>query len=73
MMPTDGIAAPRITGGSAVWVYEGLSWWRALVVHEKGGYCIVRLDHGVTLPVNVAELRPRDPECNGADRPQTKR
>jgi len=55
--------------GSAVWVFDGLTWWKGTVLEGNSDFSVVRLNHGVSLPVHNENLRLRDPVCNGADRP----
>jgi hypothetical protein len=46
---------------STVWVWDS-TWLPAVVVHRvQTGCLLVRLTHGVTFSVNVANLLPRDP------------
>ena len=54
---------------SMVWVWDS-TWLPAVVVHRAPtGGALVRLDHGVTFKVTVADLVSRDPACQGADIP----
>jgi hypothetical protein len=61
----------QINRADPVWVWDG-GWWPATIVaHEcSAGSLIVRLENGVTVPVPMARLRPRDPELRGADKPR---
>jgi hypothetical protein len=53
-----------------VWVWDS-TWLPAVVVqHVPMGCALVRLDHGVTFSVTMADLAPRDPACRGGDVPQ---
>jgi hypothetical protein len=46
---------------SMVWVWDA-TWLPAVVVqHAPMGCALVRLDHGVTFNVTMADLLPRDP------------
>jgi hypothetical protein len=54
---------------SIVWVWDS-TWLLAVVVHRAWRDCLlVRLEHGVTFSVTVADLVPRDPACRGGDIP----
>ena len=54
---------------SMVWVWDS-TWLPAVVVHlAPMGGALVRLDHGVTFNVTIADLVSRDPACQGADMP----
>ena len=54
---------------SMVWVWDS-TWLPAVVVHlAPMSGALVRLDHGVTFNVTIADLVPRDPACQGADIP----
>jgi hypothetical protein len=54
---------------SMVWVWDS-TWLPAVVVHlAPMGGALVRLDHGVTFNVTIADLVSRDPACQGADIP----
>ena len=54
---------------SMVWVWDS-TWLPAIVVyHASTGCVLVRLTHGVTFSVPVANLLPRDPACRGSDVP----
>jgi len=65
----DASQAKQIKRAAPVWVWDG-SWWPAIVADaECGGFLIVRLESGVTLPVQRARLQPRDPALGGADKP----
>ena len=37
---------------------------------ERGGFLIVRLENGVTVPAQKARLQLRDPALHGADKPR---
>jgi hypothetical protein len=37
---------------------------------ERGGFLIVRLENGVTVPAQKASLQLRDPALHGADKPR---
>jgi hypothetical protein len=53
-----------------VWVWDG-NWWPAVVADaERGGFLIVRLENGVTVPAQKASLQLRDPALHGADKPR---
>jgi hypothetical protein len=57
--------------GSKVWVWDSM-WLPAVVVHRaQMGCLLVRLGHGVTFSVTVADLVPRDPACRGSDVPSS--
>ena len=46
---------------SMVWVWDS-TWLPAVVVHPASMNCLlVRLEHGVTFSVTMADLSPRDP------------
>jgi hypothetical protein len=52
--------------GSKVWVWDSM-WLPAVIVYPaQTGRILVRLEHGVTFPVIMANLRPRDPACRDA-------
>ncbi len=54
---------------SIVWVWDS-TWLPAVVVHcTRMGCLLVRLEHGVTFSVTMADLVPRDPACRGGDIP----
>ena len=54
---------------SMVWVWDS-TWLPAVVVHRAPMSCLlVRLEHGVTFSVTMADLAPRDPACRGGDVP----
>jgi len=54
---------------SMVWVWDS-TWLPAVVVHHVPMNCLlVRLEHGVTFSVTMADLAPRDPACRGGDVP----
>ena len=59
--------------GSMVWVWDS-TWLPAVVVqHAPMGCALVRLDHGVTFNVTLADLMPRDLALLGADIPSARR
>ena len=63
---------PRQIGrAEPVRVWDG-SWWPATVVDHQygGGLLIVRLENGVTFPVQRARLQLRDPARRGTDKPR---
>jgi len=52
---------------SMVWVWDS-TWLPAVVVHRVPMNCLlVRLEHGVTFSVTIADLVSRDPAFGGAD------
>ena len=52
--------------GSKVWVWDSI-WLPAVIVRRaQMGHILVRLEHGVTFPSIMANLRPRDPACQHA-------
>ena len=54
---------------SMVWVWDS-TWLPAMVVRRAAMDCLlVRLEHGVTFSVTMADTVPRDPACRGADIP----
>jgi hypothetical protein len=57
---------------AAVWVWDE-GWWPATVTEalfDRGErLLIVRFEHGLTAPAYRANLKPRDPELLGADKP----
>jgi hypothetical protein len=56
---------------SMVWVWDS-TWLPAVVVHRaQMGYLLVRLEHGVTFSVTVADMVLRDPACRGSDVPSS--
>ncbi len=58
---------------SMVWVWDS-TWLPAVVVrHAPTGCALVRLDHGVTFNVTMADLRLRDPARRGGDVPSATR
>jgi hypothetical protein len=58
---------------SMVWVWDS-TWLPAVVVqHAPMGCGLVRLDHGVTFNVTMADLPPRDPARCGGDVPSATR
>ena len=58
---------------SAVWVWDSI-WLPAVVVNRSRKDCVlVRLKHGVTFPVKMANVVPRNPDCGGADIPSPTR
>jgi hypothetical protein len=58
---------------SMVWVWDS-TWLPAVVVqHAPMGCALVRLDHGVTFNVTMADLLPRDPARCGGDVPSATR
>ena len=67
----DGPQAKQIMRAAPVWVWDG-HWWPAVVADAKrrGGLLIVRLENGVTVPVQRARLQPRDPMLRGDDKPR---
>jgi hypothetical protein len=51
------------TPGSKVWAWDSM-WLPAVIVHPADmGRILVRLEHGVTFTVTMANLRPRDFGC----------
>jgi hypothetical protein len=72
-IPMDTSQAKQITRAAPVWAWDG-DWLPAVVaeagVKRGGGFLIVRLEHGVTMPVPMARLRPRNPTLRGADKPR---
>jgi hypothetical protein len=66
----DASQAKQIKRAAPVWVWDG-SWWAAVVAdaERSGGFLIVRLENGVTVPVLGARLQPRDPTLHGDDKP----
>ncbi len=67
----DASQAKQIKRAAPVWVWDG-GWWPAIVADaERGGeFLIVRLENGVTLPVQRSRLQPRDPALCGTDKPR---
>ena len=66
----DASQAKQITRAAPVWAWDG-SWWPAVVADTRAdGFLIVRLENGVTVPVPMARLQPRDPTLRGADKPR---
>ena len=67
----DASQAKQIKRLAPVWVWDGY-WWPAVVANAKhdGGFLIVRLENGVTVPVQRARLQPRDPTLHGDDKPR---
>jgi hypothetical protein len=61
----------QIKRAAPVWVWDGY-WWPAVVADAKrgNGSLIVRLENGVTVPVQKARLQPRDPTLGGHDKPR---
>lgn len=57
--------------GSQVWVWDS-TWLPGVVVRRPrpDGLC-VRLEHGVTFSVDIANLVTRDPARNGNDLPRS--
>jgi len=54
---------------SAVWVWDS-TWLPAVVVNRARTDCVlVRLEHGVTFSVKMANVATRDPACRGGDMP----
>jgi hypothetical protein len=54
---------------SMVWVWDS-TWLPAVVVqHAPMGCALVRLDHGVTFNITMADLLSRDPASRGGDVP----
>ena len=52
-----------------VWVWDS-TWFPAVVVHRvRMGRVLVRLEHGVTFSVTMADLLPHDPACRSGDMP----
>lgn len=72
--PTFG--ADDMKRNDSVWVWDGC-WLPGVVtdaVLEQGeGLVIVRLESGCSAPARGADLRPRDPEARGSDRPGSHR
>ncbi len=59
----------RVRQDSMVWVWDS-TWLPAVVVHRASMNCLlVRLEHGVTFSVTIADLVSSDPACGGADIP----
>ena len=69
----DAPQAKQIKRAAPVWVWDG-HWWPAVVADtagERGSkFLIVRLGHGVTVPVPKERLEPRDPTLHGHDKPR---
>lgn len=63
----------RMTDVASVWVWDS-GWWSASVTYivgwRGGAFFIVRLGNGMTMPVQMGSLRPRDPSLQGADKPR---
>ncbi|MGH7813790.1 MAG: hypothetical protein ACREQI_07270 [Candidatus Binataceae bacterium] len=59
--------------GAAVWAFDAQEWWEATVVDADSSVCVVHLKHGVSAPVPIDRVKPRDPTRNGADRPRKRR
>jgi hypothetical protein len=69
-IPMDASQIRQITRAAPVWVWDG-NWWPAVVADaERGGFLIVRLENGVTVPAQKASLQLRDPALHGADKPR---
>jgi hypothetical protein len=65
----DASQVRQITRAAPVWVWDG-NWWPAVVADtERGGFLIVRLENGVTVPAQKARQL-RDPALRGADKPR---
>jgi hypothetical protein len=67
----DASQAKPINRAAPVWVWDGY-WWPAVVADAErgGGFLIVRLEKGITVPVERARLQPRDPTLHGDDKPR---
>jgi hypothetical protein len=67
----DAWQAKHVKRAAPVWVWDG-HWWPAVVKYagRGGGSLIVRLENGVTVPVSMDKLRPRDPALRGSDKPK---
>ncbi len=67
----DASQAKQIKRAAPVWVWDGY-WWPAVVADAErgGGVLIVRLENGITVPVQRARLQPRDPTLHGDDKPR---
>jgi hypothetical protein len=67
----DASEAKQVKRAAPVWVWDGY-WWPAVVADAKrgGGFLIVRLENGVTVPVQRTRLYPRDPGLRGHDKPR---
>jgi hypothetical protein len=65
----DASQARQITRAAPVWVWDGYLW-PAIVANAEhgGGFLMVRLENGVTVPVQRARLQPRDPMLHGHDK-----
>jgi len=67
----DASQAKHTKRAAPVWVWDGY-WWPAVVADAErgGGFLIVRLENGITVPVEKARLPPRDPTLHGDDKPR---
>jgi hypothetical protein len=63
----------RMRRDHPVWVWDG--FWMAAIVAEvmakhNDESLIVRFESGVTAPALWENIKPRDPECQGRDKPR---
>ena len=66
----DASPAKQIQRTATVWVWDG--YWSPGVIADAepaNKFIIVRLENGVTLPVQRTRLQPRDPTLHGNDKP----
>ena len=66
----DAALASAVGVNAPVWVWDGC-WWRAVVIDmgPKKEFLVVRFEHGVSAPILLANIRFRDPNLRGADKP----
>ena len=65
-------ASQAIARNTPLWAWHD-GWWPAVAVEELSGInetmLVVRLEHGVSVPVLVTEVEPRNPALRGTDKP----
>jgi hypothetical protein len=63
------IQTMEIESDIAVWVWDHGCWLAATVIEPGELHAMVRFNGGVAVAVPLSDLKPRDVQCRGADRP----
>jgi hypothetical protein len=59
----------EIESDFAVWVWDHGCWLAGAVIEPGELHAMVRFHSGVAVAVPLSDLKPRDADCRGADRP----
>jgi hypothetical protein len=66
----DASLPKQVNSAAPVWEWMAIGGLASLLTSDSPQFIIVRLENGVTLPVNRTRLQPRDPMRRVDDRPR---